>query len=94
MKKNFLRVKHKDHVSCLSSIASRLLSEFLQVPEFLQGVQARNFLKSQSPYEGDSYRRVTPRTSLGLRHQAVFEGEGSTASYKGGEIGIFPSPRA
>ena len=28
------KLKNEDHVSCLSNLASRLLSEFFQVPEF------------------------------------------------------------
>ena len=37
-------------MSCLSSLASRLLSEIFQVPKLIQGGKARNFSKSQSLY--------------------------------------------
>jgi len=45
------KLKNKDHVSRPSSLASRLLSEFFQVPELLQGVKTRNFFQVPSPEE-------------------------------------------
>ena len=57
---------------------------------------------SPRAYTEETVRRVKPRTSLRsvLCQQPVFEGRGSLyffksqSLYRGGEIGIFPSPRA
>ena len=85
---SLVKLKNEDHVSCPSSLASRLLSEFFPSP--LQGVKARNFFDSQSLYSErrlgiflsprtymeETVRRETPNTSLRsvLHQQAVFEG--------------------